>query len=228
MLRKLLNLFGKEKLIDKAHSKLINMLREDKLMFLEARRSLRNSDTAELEFDLWEKDRQINKDLMDVRKKVITHLSLQPGFDVPAALILTSIVIDVERIGDYCKNIAELAGIHPTRLQLGQFESQIVEIEDSVGLRFDTTISALEKLDSEVASKALEGHKKITSLCDSIVRTIVVGKAENLSPSEHASLVLYMRYLKRTAGHLSNIASSIVNPFTRIGFRPDGTELESD
>ena len=30
---------------------------------------------------------------------------------------------------------------------------------------------------------------------------------------------LYIRFLKRISAHLMNIASSVVNPFDRIGFR---------
>ena len=37
--------------------------------------------------------------------------------------------------------------------------------------------------------------------------------------SDAIVLALYFRYLKRVAAHLTNIASSIVNPFPRIGFR---------
>jgi hypothetical protein len=36
--------------------------------------------------------------------------------------------------------------------------------------------------------------------------------------------VLYLRYLKRVSAHLKNIASSVVNPFDRIGFRGDHRE----
>jgi hypothetical protein len=30
---------------------------------------------------------------------------------------------------------------------------------------------------------------------------------------------LYLRYLKRMSAHVKNVATSIVNPFHRIGFR---------
>jgi hypothetical protein len=32
---------------------------------------------------------------------------------------------------------------------------------------------------------------------------------------------LYIRYLKRTSAHLMDIASSLANPFDRIGFREE-------
>ena len=54
---------------------------------------------------------------------------------------------------------------------------------------------------------------------DGIIQ-LVNEKIKNLSPGEYATLALYTRYLKRTSAHLTNIASSIVNPFHRIGFKP--------
>jgi len=32
-------------------------------------------------------------------------------------------------------------------------------------------------------------------------------------------VALYMRYLKRVSAHLKNVATSVVNPYHRIGFR---------
>ena len=37
---------------------------------------------------------------------------------------------------------------------------------------------------------------------------------------------LYIRYLKRISAHLMNIASSVVNPFERIGFKSEGPDAD--
>jgi len=220
MLRKLLELFSRESLLDQAHADIITMLKEDNEMFGEAIRTLRHSDTAELRFDFQEKDRYINKLEREVRKKVITHLSVQQGFNISAALVITAIVHDVERIGDYCKNIAELASLHPKEMALGELEGGFQDIEKAISNRFDKTIKALEEIDVDIANTVLDEHPGITRFCDSVVRALVNEEISDLKPGEYASLALYARYLKRTASHLSNIASSIVNPFHRIGFRP--------
>jgi len=46
--------------------------------------------------------------------------------------------------------------------------------------------------------------------------------------NEAVSTALYVRFLKRISAHLMNIASSIVNPFDRIGFRDDDPDNPSD
>jgi phosphate uptake regulator len=226
MLRTILNLFKRESLIDQAYSDIIIMLKEDEEMFAEAIRSLRYSDTAELRFDFREKDRKINKFEREVRKKVLTHLSLLSGSDVPAALVLTSIVIDVERIGDFCKNIADCARLHPMRLLLGEYEMEYNKIEEAIHMGFKTCIKALEDFDIDLARQILADHKGISKFCDLMNKRLVQGKVKDLECGEYASLALYTRYLKRTAAHLSNIASSVVNPFHRIGFKPKDMHIE--
>jgi phosphate transport system protein len=220
MFKAILNLLGRERLIDQAFAEIATMLKEAREMFAEAVRSLRYSDSARTSFSLREKDRVINKLQRSVRKKVLTHLSLQKGFDIPAALVLTSIVIDVERIGDYCKNIADLARLHPKRLLLGEHEMEYNRVEQAIIARFDRTILALEKFDSDLANEILSDHQGIMKFCDGMNKKLVQGTIEDLESSEYATLALYTRYLKRPAAHLSNIASSLVNPFHRIGFKP--------
>jgi phosphate uptake regulator len=51
------------------------------------------------------------------------------------------------------------------------------------------------------------------------MRELITGE-DKLDKPEAVTLALYVRYLKRVGAHLNNIASSIVNPFPRIGFKP--------
>jgi hypothetical protein len=44
---------------------------------------------------------------------------------------------------------------------------------------------------------------------------------EALQVGDAVSTALYVRYLKRVAAHLLNIATSVVNPFRAIGFVKD-------
>jgi phosphate transport system protein len=224
MLKELIKLFSRESLLDQAYSDVITMLKDDQEMFDEAVRTLRRTDTSELRFDFREKDRKINKFEREVRKKVLTHLSIQQGFDVAAALIVTSIVHDVERIGDYCKNIAELALAYPKKLQLGIYEERYKKAEEVISERIRNTTKALENFDTAYAVKILEGHRGITKGCDQMLKKLINEKVKGFSAGEYAALALYTRYLKRTSAHLTNIASSIVNPFHRIGFKPKSSD----
>ena len=48
----------------------------------------------------------------------------------------------------------------------------------------------------------------------------------NLAVTEAVSTALYARYLKRISAHMMNVASSMVNPFDRIGFRQEEHAVE--
>jgi len=219
MYKKFVELFGRENLLDQAIKTTLKMLESDSEMFLASMDSLRLHDDAKLPFDIYKKDKQINKYEREVRRNVLTHLTIAGTPNIVPGLVLVSIVIDVERIGDYTKNIAELAEAHPTRLQGGIFEKDLVDIEKVVKERFGEIIGVISEMDAAAGKKVMLSHKNISSRVDKILLEIIGEKDKSLSPGEATVLALYFRYLKRVASHLTNIASSIVNPFPRIGFR---------
>ena len=67
----------------------------------------------------------------------------------------------------------------------------------------------------------MRDHWWIIKKCDEIVGDLVASPDPQLSPSDAVATALYTRYLKRIGAHLMNIATSIVNPFERIGFREE-------
>ena len=135
-------------------------------------------------------------------------------------MALVSIVIDIERIGDYCKNIVDLAAKHPRRLKANDFESELVSVERSVRTQFDETIEVLRSHDADKARKLMQAYTDDTAaICDRLVDDLVAGKVGDQSPADAAALALYIRYLKRIGSHLKNMVTSVVNPFHRIGFK---------
>lgn len=63
----------------------------------------------EASFDIYQLDQKINNKEKSIRRKLMENMSFNPRQDIVASLTLTSVIIDVERIGDYSKNIFELA-----------------------------------------------------------------------------------------------------------------------
>ena len=97
-----------------------NMLESTLEMFRQSVDSLRRSDNGEVDRSVYEKDQIVNKYEQEVRGKVLKHLAVTGGVNLIPGLILTSIVIDIERIGDYTKNIVDLAISHPKKLTCGE------------------------------------------------------------------------------------------------------------
>jgi len=78
-------------------------------MFQEVRMRLREDKHYKFSFDIRNQDIAVNKYEREVRRKVFNHLCVSGVEDLNSGLILISIIIDIERIGDYTKNMVELA-----------------------------------------------------------------------------------------------------------------------
>jgi len=221
MFRELLDMFRGDSLLDESLVQAQCMLEEGRVMFITAVDYLRERDTAELPFNIREKDRRLNEMQQDIRRNLLTHLSVSGIRDINPAMILAAIVVDLERIGDYTKNIAELAEWHPERLEAKKYERQLQDMEERVRELFDGVIGALRTSNENLAREILADHRNLTQRCDETVRELVSGE-DQLSKAEAVTVALYIRYLKRVGAHLTNIASAIVNPYHRIGFKPKG------
>jgi phosphate transport system protein len=219
MFEKLKELFGSDNLLAEAGDISVKMMEFDHKMYEASKDTLRNSDTAVLPFDFKEMDQQINKYEREVRRNVLTHLTVAGTQNLVPGLSLVSIVIDVERIGDYTKNIADLAVHHPEKLHGGAHEESLKSIEDTIALNFPVVIDTLKNRNTEEAREVMGREEAAATHSDRIVHELITQRDPDHSRSDAVSMALYTRYLKRINAHLTNIASSMVNPFPRIGFR---------
>lgn len=219
MFRKFRELLASENLLETAYATTVTMLEFDTKMYDAARKVLRETDGVDLPFDIRRMDRKINKYEREVRRNVLTHLAVTGTQNLVPGLVLVSIVIDVERIGDYTKNIVDLASIHPERLHGGNREADLRAIEERIAEHFPIVISVLRTQDQQAARAVMAREQEIGGASESIVADMVLQRGPGVDSSRAVSLALYARYLKRINAHLTNIASAIVNPFHRIGFR---------
>ena len=219
MFKQIFELFKSDSLYEQALEECHEMLEIVREMFNESVKTLRQTDTAEIPIDIYAMDKKINEFERDVRRKVMTHLVVSGKDDLGSGLILVSVVIDIERIGDYTKNIYDLALQHPTRLKGGSFEEKLNNIENSTKDFLNDAIDAFKNQDIEKARKLMLNYKTdISAVSTEIVDSIISGKNTDFTSKEAGSLCLYARYLKRIAAHSRNLVSSIVNPFERIGY----------
>jgi phosphate uptake regulator len=220
MFKKWLAIFKKDTLMDRAYQRSFDMLAITMAMCKEARISLRQREDNEIDLAIKDKDKEVNKYEREVRRMVFNHLAVQGTADLPSGLALVSIIIDIERLGDYAKNMVELALDHPGKLHGGQFEEKIIRIESAVEDSFIQTKKCFEKGDSDSALELLDKYAWVNDICDEIVVDVVKEKDPNIRPGDAAALAVYVRWLKRINSHLRNITTSVSNPFDRIGFQP--------
>lgn len=192
-------------------------------MFSASVTALRQDGSGTISASIFEEDQAINRYHQAVRKKVLQHLAITGGTNLISGLVLASIVDDIERIGDYAKNIAELAAGHNKRLSSGRCEDEIASIEKAVADVYTRIAPILQSSNQAAARRLISESLWIRKSCDNIVQDLVLEQDESLTPGSAVALALYVRYLKRISAHLTNILSSVVNPYERIGYKEDDT-----
>ncbi len=218
--KELYELWRRDNLLQQALNESYIMLEDTMKMFKASSKSLRHSKNGEIdiEMNIYEKDRRINKYEQDVRRNVLKHLAITGGANIIPGLILTSIVIDIERIGDYTKNITELAVAHPAKLTCASYEETVQRIENAINDLFDRIVPILKSSDRDGAKALLDSYWWITRESDKLVEGVIQEKDKTLSSGDAAVIALYVRYLKRIGAHLLNIVTGVVNPFEKVGF----------
>ena len=219
MFKQIYQLFQSNSLYEQALSECHEMLDIDLLMFKASVESLRKSDSSSIDIDIYSMDQKINEFERDVRRKVMTHLAVSGTDDIGSGLVLVSVVIDIERIGDYTKNIYDLAVNHPQLLDGSSLEERLSHVETASLDLFESSIDAFKNQDIEKARGLMTLYKEtISAQCDSITKDIISGKLYDIGVGKGTAVAMYARYLKRIAAHSRNLISSIVNPFERIGY----------
>ena len=165
---------------------------------------------------IYEQDVQVNKLERTIRKQVIAHLSI-PGTsaDLPYCLLLMSLVKDVERIGDYAKNLSEVGDFFAGPLPDDEIVAELREIRSGVEAAFEATAEVFEESDIERAMALIRQGRDLAHRSDVLV--------ERIARSEHdasttTAVVLGTRFYKRIGGHLLNVLSSVVMPLHKLDY----------
>jgi phosphate uptake regulator len=221
MWKEIIKIWKSDDLLVQAWDNSYEMLQLSREMFILSVTMLRQQSKEKTLIALKKRDKEINEFHRDIRRKVMTHLVIQEdSTDIPNGLVLINIVVDIERLGDYCKNILDLAISTHKTFKTEKVSEELKVIEDEVIKRFDQTMEALHSQDSEVAKELIATHRKmVAKTSDKLVDQILKGKINFNSESKAVTVAMYARYLKRIGSHLTNIMTTLVNPFEAIGYK---------
>ena len=164
---------------------------------------------------IYEQDIQVNQLERNIRKQVVAHLSFKGNvLDMPYCLVLMSVVKDVERLGDYAKNLIEVAEIHPG-LKDDDIKRELLEIRHGVEEAFESISDVFATSDQERALQLIRQGRDIAHRCDALILRIASGQCEARTTTAQ---VLGTRYYKRIGGHVLNVLSSVVMPLHKIDY----------
>ncbi len=218
MFEEIQRMWRREGLLKKALEIIGKMFKENRAMYQASISAL--MEHKEVAIDIYSEDQEINRYEMEIRKKILEHLSVNPKQDVTFSLVLLGVARDVERTGDFSKNIYELASKHPKGLKEGKYFQEMARLKDQVLELFDLTWPALNESDVGKAERAMNLHNTVISKrLDQLIDDLLDDK--EIDVKEAVTYALLSRYLKRISAHLKNIASAVSNPFDRIRYVKD-------
>ena len=172
--------------------------------------------------DIYANDQKINANEKNVRRKVLEHLTLNPKQDTTHALILITVVKDLERIGDYIKNIVELAYQYPKPLPDDKYTRELITIRNNLGIHLKDALGIFKVGDKDKAQTFYLYYREVTKKTDALLIHIL-GDSK-LKVREAVIYALFARYLKRISAHLANILTTVINPFHLGGYGVKGEE----
>jgi Na+/phosphate symporter len=170
-------------------------------------------------------DQELNKTERAIRRELLVHGTVR-GAEVDQGLMLTymSLAKDIERIGDYCKNIWNLARMG-VNLSGGPDHDELTKHRNRVADLIRTALAAFAEQDAEKVHKLIPGIRNDSQHYDAHVVEFV---NSDLPGRDAAPRALFYRYIKRISAHLSNVLSSVVMPVDRLDFYKKSKAIEPD
>jgi phosphate transport system protein len=212
---------------DKPDQSLVHIANENAIRMLEMGHKMFRMVTETLIKDTCKEDldkiKKIDKEMdqlhREVRRQIYEHLSLSGAKDLFFSLVLLSVVDDSERIGDHSKNIAEIIELLPQKCDFGKLHKSFLKIWKQTDEFFKATLKAFISEDESKAEKILKEYQEIAKTCDGIIASILSDKKTKSVKKDIVALILLVRFFKRINAHLKDIASTVINPYPRIGYR---------
>ena len=217
----LVTIWNSEDTLSQAWTSSNEMLQLSHEMFTDSINALRSGEKNKVIKSIKLRDEEINQYHRDIRKKVVTYYSVSKDVtNINSGLVLINMVVDIERVGDYTKNILDLAKYYPKKLRSEKISEDLRIIEQAVIERFQNTVNAVEEMDEIAAKELIKSYRSdLGKLSDNLVASSISGDLEIGEEHMASSMVLYARYLKRIGAHLKNITSVVINPFESIGYK---------
>ena len=172
--------------------------------------------SGEQKRELFKDDVKVNKLQRKIRKQLVTHLTSSGNVtDVPYGLLIMSLSKDVERMGDYAKNLVEVPGLNSEAFPQGEILDELKQIRIDVEDVVRRVQEAFVSNDTELSTSLIEKGRSVSKRCDLLVERIA---ASNYPASVAVAMVLGARYYKRIEAHVINLLTGVVMPLHKLDY----------
>jgi len=165
--------------------------------------------------DLYATDKAINELHREVRREMIVHSAVNSrNLDIPLLLSYMTMSKDIERIGDYCKNLFEIAETGNTFTK-GDDLDDYIELRNDIGKLIVYLQSCLALDDESKVQDLITLGSSISSNIDTKITELLENKESIQYP---VATTLFYRYLKRIVSHIVNAATALIMPTDQIDY----------
>ncbi|MDX1468119.1 MAG: PhoU domain-containing protein [Acidimicrobiia bacterium] len=170
-------------------------------------------------------DKDLNKTERAIRRELLIHGTVRGAeTDLGLMLVYMAVAKDIERIGDYCKNIWNLAqmGINfagaDDHRELQKHRERVAEL-------IELSLSAFGNQDADAVHELIPAIRDDTRHYDDHLVQFV---RSDRPGSYAAPRALFYRYIKRISAHLANTLTSVVMPVDRLDFYKKSKAIEPE
>jgi phosphate uptake regulator len=204
-----------EERLDRIERKVQTMMELDRHEFDLAMSALLEKVEAQaVNRDLRLSDQKVNQLEREIRRELAVHVSVFGTIHTPSVLLYMSIVKDIERVGDYAKNLLDLALDGASFIDVPDTElwaSLAKEISQFIA----DSARTFHDRDEQRARRMLTRGGELLDIFDDNVSELI--RASDPGPQAVARALAH-RYLKRVVAHLMNLLSAVTMPLDSIDF----------
>ena len=158
-------------------------------------------------------DRQINVTEMEIRRELVVHASVHGG-------VFMHMVKDLERIGDYNKNIFDLADEGVSLAEAPDLD-RLLGYRDELSSRIALMGELLTTRDEDRARAYINRGDELRREFDDRINELVHSTEPAVVAVPRA---LLYRFLKRVTAHSLNVVSAVVMPVDRLDYFDEDDE----
>ena len=173
--------------------------------------------------EIRETDRQINATEVEIRRALVVHASVHGGIDTSEVLAFMNMIKDIERIGDYNKNIFDLAEEGVSFTESPELDS-ILSLRDEVSSRISLMGEILSVRDEQRARTYIERGDELRRDFDQRVNELLHSTEAAVTAVPKA---LLFRFLKRVSAHSSNVVSAVIMPVDQLDYFDESEDTRS-
>lgn len=195
---------------------------------MEAARSLETRD-EELAEEVRRADKAIDALEEVINEEAARVIALRAPIAVDLRLVLSVIKIsgNLERIGDYAKNMAKRTGVLAALTPVNDSAASLRRMAREVELMLKDALDAYIQRDAELAMDIIDRDREVDQMYNALFReflTFMMEDPRNITPCMHLHFIA--KNVERMGDHVTSIAEQVV--YLVSGEHPDESRVKAD